>query len=318
MNRLKNAGETERTMKKSIHGGIAIITAILVALLSLTLPATAQDDTIVVGGKNFTEQYILPKMASLLLEKAGFETESQTGVGSAVARRSLVNGQIDLYYEYTGTAYTVFYKESDRDVMTDEQEVYEWVKEKDKEKGLVWLEPVQFNNTYTMMMREKQADKLGIESISDLSDYINNNPDSLVIGVNAEFWERPDGFKPLMKTYDFRVPYDKVKKMDSGLVYKALRDENVDVSMGFATDGRINAFGFTTLTDDKNYFPAYNPAPVVRKPVLDKHPKIREALKPLTDTLTTDQMQALNAAVDIEHKDVSVVAREWLEKKGLL
>ena len=279
--------------------------------------SSAQDKKIVVGGKNFTEQYILPELAKDLLEKNGFDVDLKTGVGSVVARQSLENGQMDFYYEYTGTAYTVYYKQDDRAVMTDPQKVYQWVKDADAEKGLIWLQPVNFNNTYTLMMRNEQAEKLGIVSISDLSKYVSEHPDELVIGVNAEFWERPDGFKPLMKYYDFQVPYDKIKKMDSGLVYKALKDKNVDVSMGFATDGRIAAFDFVTLKDDKNYFPDYSPAPVVRKEILEKYPNLPEILKPIAENLTTEQMQQLNSAVDVEHRDVGVVAKEWLESQGL-
>jgi osmoprotectant transport system substrate-binding protein len=168
------------------------------------------------------------------------------------------------------------------------------------------------------MMRQEQATNLGIKTISQLSEYMNEHPEKLVIGVNAEFWERPDGFKPLMRTYGFKVPYDKIRKMESGLVYKALKDKNVDVSMGFATDGRIAAFGFVNLKDDKSYFPVYNPAPVVRKRVLQAHPEIRKILQPLADKLTTEDMQELNAEVDVEHRDVSEVTGEWLKKKGLL
>lgn len=288
------------------------------ALIVMPVNGVAADKKIVVGGKNFTEQYILPELAKDLLEKNGFEVKLQTGIGSVVARQSLENGQIDMYYEYTGTAYTVYYKQDSRDIMTDPQKVYQWVKDADAKKGLIWLEPVEFNNTYTLMMRKEQAKELGIKSISELSKYVNEHPGKLVIGVNAEFWERPDGLKPLMKYYDFRIPYDKIKKMDSGLVYKALKDKNVDVSMGFATDGRIVEFGFVNLQDDKSYFPAYNPAPVVRKEILDKYPEIGEILKPIAENLTTDQMQKLNAEVDVQHKDVSDAAKQWLESKKLL
>jgi len=147
---------------------------------------------------------------------------------------------------------------------------------------------------------------------------MNEHPGNLVIGVNAEFWERPDGFKPLMRTYGFKVPYDKIRKMESGLVYKALKDKNVDVSMGFATDGRIAAFGFINLKDDKSYFPVYNPAPVIREEVLKAHPGIRKILQTIADKLTTAEMQELNAEVDVDHREVGVVAGEWLKKKGLL
>jgi osmoprotectant transport system substrate-binding protein len=306
-------------MEVAMKARFVLIPGLVLIISLLARPCVSQGkEAIIIGGKNFTEQYILAELAKNLLEKHGLRVRLKTGVGSAVVRQSLVNDQIDLYYEYTGTAYTVYYKQSNRDIMTDQQNVYAWVKEADAQKGLIWLKPVEFNNTYTLMMREKQAKRLGIKTISELSAYMNDHPGKLVIGVNAEFWERPDGFKPLMKTYGFEVPYDTIRKMQSGLVYKALKDKNVDVSMGFATDGRITAFGFTTLEDHKSYFPVYNPAPVVREQVLQEHPEIREILQPIADKLTTEEMQELNSAVDVQHKDVTIVTRDWLKKKGLL
>ncbi len=296
------------------------LTGIAVCLgLVLLVPGLASaEKKIAVGGKNFTEQYILANFAKVLLEDRGFEVEMKTGVGSSVCRQSLEHGQMDMYFEYTGTGYTVFLKQDDKEIMSDADKVYEWVKNADAKNGLIWLEPLQFNNTYTLLMREDQAQELGISSISDLAEFMNENPDELTIGVNAEFWERPDGFKPLMKLYDFRVPYGKVRKMDSGLVYQALRDKNVDVSMGFATDGRIAAFGFTILEDDKNYFPTYNPSPVVREDALEKYPELKEVFQPLSKHLTTTEMQKLNAEVDLENKDEEKVAREWLKANGLI
>ena len=303
-------------MSKSNKISFCILT-ILFCLISFSA-VTFAEKKIVVGGKNFTEQYILSGMAKILLEKNGFEVEMRTGVGSTIARKSLENGQIDLYYEYTGTAYTIYHKQKDRSIMTDRVKCYNWVKDADASEGLIWLDPVRFNNTYTLLMRKKQAEKLGIKSISDLSRYINRNMKKLVIGMGAEFWERPDGFKPLMKLYGFTVPYNRLIKMDDGLVYKALKEKQVDVSMGFSTDGRISAFGFVVLKDDKSYFPVYNPAPVVRKEVLDKYPQIRNILKPVSKKLTTQEMRHLNALVDIDHREVHEVALEWLKRKGII
>jgi osmoprotectant transport system substrate-binding protein len=305
-------------MGKKSWTAVATSLVLAVALFTGGKYIHARENHLVVGGKNFTEQYLLAEMAGILLERNGFSVELKTGVGSVVARKSLLNGQIDLYYEYTGTAYTVFYKKSDRAVMTDRRAVYQWVKEADAERGLIWLDPVQFNNTYTLMMREEHARKLGIQRIGDLASYVQDHPDQLTLGVNAEFWERPDGLKPLMEHYGFQVPFDRIKRMESGLVYKALREGNVDVSMGFATDGRIRAFGFTTLKDDKSFFPDYSPAPVVGSEVLEAHGQISEILRPIAEHLTTEEMRRLNAAVDVEHKDVHSVARSWLQEKGLL
>ncbi len=278
----------------------------------------AQDKTITVGGKNFTEQYLLPELAGLLLEKAGFTVTARTGVGTAIARESLETGQIDFYYEYTGTAYTVFYRQKDKDIMTDPQKVYEWVKIKDADKGLVWLAPVSFNNTYTIMMRQEDAEKKGVKSISDFGRYVEKNPQDIVFALEAEFWERPDGLKALMKKYNFTMPVQAVKRMDMGLTYLALRNGQVSAAMGFATDGRISAFNLVSLKDDKRFFPVYNPVPVVRQEVLDKYPELPGILKPLSEKLDTATIQRLNAEVDVEHKDVKSVAQAWLTEEGLL
>ena len=294
------------------------IICMMLAVLLLPGSVFAKDKTIVVGGKNFTEQYMLAELGGILLKNAGMDVDIKTGVGSVIARKSLENGQFDLYYEYTGTAYTVYFKQNDMEIMTVPEKCYNWLKEKDAQNDLVWLDPVKFNNTYTLMMKKKQADSLGIVSISDLAAYVNKNPDELIFALDSEFWERPDGFKKVMKTYEFRLPAKKVKKMQVGLTYQALKDGLVNSAMGFATDGRIAAFGFVNLVDDKSFFPVYNPVPVVRKEILDKYPQIREILKPIADNLTTEEMQQLNASVDVEHKQVNEVATQWLKSKNLI
>jgi osmoprotectant transport system substrate-binding protein len=168
------------------------------------------------------------------------------------------------------------------------------------------------------MMKKPQAEKLGISSISDLAAYVEKNPDHLTVGVGTEFWNRPDGYKKLAKVYDLNLPFDNIKKMSLGLAYQALKDEQINVGMGFATDGRIAAFNFVNLEDDKQFFPVYNPAPVVRKELLDKYPEIKNILQPLAENLGTSEMQAMNKAVDVEHKSEPDVAQEWLKEKGLL
>ena len=295
-----------------------VLPAILISALLLPGSIFAKEKSLIVGGKNFTEQLLLPELAGIILEQAGFDVTLKTGVGTAIARKSLENAQIDLYYEYTGSAYTLFYKQKDKEIMTVPEKVYSWVKKADSEKGLVWLDPVNFNNTYTLMMRKKEAEKLGIKSISDLGAYVSKNPDKLIFALGAEFWERPDGFKGLMKTYNFNLPIKQVKKMSMGLTYQALQKKLVNSAAGFATDGRIAAFGFVNLVDDKFFFPVYNPAPVVRKGILDKYPEIEGILKPIADNLTTEEMQQLNKAVDVDHKQVHAVAMDWLKSKNLI
>jgi osmoprotectant transport system substrate-binding protein len=300
-----------RTLLKSVTS------LVVVCLVSLAMPCLAQEKAITVGGKNFTEQYLLPELAKILLEKNGFQVELKTGLPTNMARKALLTGEIDLYYEYTGTAYTVFYKQNDPKIMSDPQGVYGWVKDEDAKKDLAWLDPVKLNNTYTLMMKKAQAEKLGISSISDLAAYVDEHPEDLIMGVGTEFWNRPDGFKKLSQVYGMKFPFDKVKKMSDGLAYQALKDDQVDVSMGFATDGRIAAFGFVNLEDDKQFFPVYNPAPVVRAEVLETHPEIETILEPLAENLSTNDMQKMNKAVDVEHQPETAVAEEWIKQKNL-
>lgn len=302
-------------MRTLLKGASALV--VFICLVSLAMPGLAQEKTVTVGGKNFTEQYLLPELAKILLEKNGFQVELKTGLPTNMARKAVLTGEIDLYYEYTGTAYTVFYKENDPQIMSDPQGVYSWVKEKDAQKDLVWLDPVKLNNTYTLMMKKAQAEKLGIASISDLAAYVDKHPEELIMGVGTEFWNRPDGFKKLSQVYGMKFPLDNIKKMSDGLAYQALKDDQVDVSMGFATDGRIAAFGFVNLEDDKQFFPVYNPAPVVRQEVLETYPEIEAILEPLAENLSTSDMQEMNKAVDVEHRPETTVAEEWIKEKGL-
>ena len=295
-----------------------VLPAILVLALLLPGSVLAKDKSLTVGGKDYTEQFLLSELASILLEQAGFDVTLKTGVGSVIARKSLENAQFDLYYEYTGTAYTLYYKQKDTEIMTVPEKIYDWVKNADSEKGIVWLDPVKFNNTYTLMMNKAEAEKLAIKSISDLGVYVTKNPDTLIFALDSEFWERPDGFKGVMKMYNFKLPPKQVKKMSVGITYQALKEGLVNSAMGFATDGRIAAFGFVNLEDDKSFFPVYNPVPVVRKEILDTYPEIQTILKPLADNLTTEEMQQLNMAVDVDHKQVHDVAMDWLKGKNLI
>ncbi|RLB16865.1 MAG: glycine/betaine ABC transporter substrate-binding protein [Deltaproteobacteria bacterium] len=305
-------------MKKGFRALFICTVVVFATCLCLPGSSMSAEKKIVIGGKNFTEQYLLPELAKDLLEKAGFKVELKTGLATNLARKALEQGEIDFYYEYTGTAYTVFFKQKDPEIMNDSVKVYSWVRDKDKKNSLIWLDPVQFNNTYTLMMQKSEAQKKGIKSISDLAGYVNQHPKDLIFGVGTEFWARPDGFRKLMKDYGFRVPAGKVKKMSIGLAYSALKNGQIAVGMGFATDGRIAAFGFVNLVDDKKFFPVYNPAPVMRVKVLKKYPEIRNILKPLADNLSTPEMQEMNKRVDVGHEAEAKVAKDWLRKKGLL
>jgi osmoprotectant transport system substrate-binding protein len=196
-------------------------------------------------------------------------------------------------------------------------ETYKKVKELDAAKGLVWLNPSKANNTYGLAMNEADAKKLGIVSISDLAAKVKGGA-KLTFASNAEFYARPDGLKPMEEACGFEFSREDVKRMDTGLVYQALKEHQVDVGLVFATDGRIPAFHFVMLKDDRNFFPNYALTPVVRKQVLDANPKLADALNALSAKLDDATMARLNASVDVDKKTVEDVAHGFLKEQGLI
>ncbi|SDM68303.1 osmoprotectant transport system substrate-binding protein [Franzmannia pantelleriensis] len=282
------------------------------ALAAASTAATAAD--LSVGGKNFTEQQIIASMTSQYLEALGYDVDNRAGMGSAVLRQAQENGQIDLYWEYTGTSLITYNDISER---LDPEETYARVKELDAEVGLVWLEPSDANNTYGLAMREDDAEERGIVTISDLAAAINDG-EALTLASNAEFYARDDGLRPLQEMYEFEFGRRNVSRMDTGLTYPALRDGEVDVSVVFATDGRIPAFDLRVLEDDLEYFPAYALTPVIREETLEAFPELEEQLNALSALLDDETMAELNARVDVERETIERVAEAFLEEHDLL
>jgi len=290
------------------------ILAFVAGALLVNVVSTSAAQNIVVGGKNFTEQQIMSQMTAQLLQAKGFKVDVKAGMGSAVVRQAQESGQIDVYWEYTGTSLITYNKINDRMSAAD---TYAKVKELDAAKGLVWLNPSKANNTYSLAMNQDDAKKQGIVTISDLAAKVKGGA-KLTFASNAEFYARPDGLKPLEQAYGFEFPRDNVKRMDTGLVYQALKEKQVDVGLVFATDGRVPAFNFVVLKDDKGFFPNYALTPVVRKQVLDANPKLAEYLNALSAKLDDATMARLNASVDVDKKTVEDVARTFLKEQGLV
>ena len=282
------------------------------ALAASTVLAAAQ--TLVVGGKNFTEQQLMAEMTTQLLGTKGFKIDKRAGLGTAPLRQALEAGQVDLYWEYTGTSLITFNKVSEK---LDAAATYAKVKELDGAKGLVWLNPSKANNTYALAMRKADASAKGIKSLSELAAKVKGGS-ALKFGCNAEFYARPDGLAPMQKAYDFEFGRENVVRMDTGLVYAALKDAQVDVGLVFATDGRIPAFDFVVLADDKGFFPSYALTPVVRKDTLDKNPKLADLLNGLSAKLDDATMAKLNATVDVEKKTIEEVSSTFLRSQGLI
>jgi osmoprotectant transport system substrate-binding protein len=293
----------------------SVIRAAATGLVALALAWTANAQTIVVGGKAFTEQQIMTAMTVELLKAKGFTPERKAGMGSAAVRAALENGQIDVYWEYTGTGLNVYNKIADK--FPNAEDAYKRLKEVDGAKGIVWLNMSPVNNTYAFAMNKDDAQKRGLLTMSDLAKAINGGA-KLTFASNAEFYARPDGLPGWQSAYGFEFDRDNVKRMDTGLTYSALKERQVDTAVVFATDGRIPAFNFIVLKDDKNYAPPYNMTPVVRKEILDKNPKLAEPLNALSAKLNNDNMAKLNASVDVDKKTVEDVAHGFLKEQGLI
>lgn len=292
---------------------ITILLLGIILIFSLTgCFGTSKENTITIGGKNFTEQDILVYlMQGIIEDRTDLKVVTKPFLGGTnIVAQALEKGDLDLYAEYTGTALVNILGQKS---MNDSQAVYDKVKKiYQEEKNLVWLKPLGFNNTYTLTMRADKAEKLGIETYSDL---VEKAP-GLVLGATQEFLERSDGYKGLQKVYG--IKFKDTKGFDPGLTYAAVRDGKVDVNDAFATDGRIPAFNLKVLKDDKNFFPPYYAAPVIRQDTLKKHPEVAEALNLLAGRLDDRQMAELNAQVDLEGKDAKSVAQAWLKSEGLI
>ncbi len=279
-------------------------------------PAIAdQKVSLTIGGKDFTEQRILSKMTAIYLKEKGYQVNEVGSMASAVVRLALENNQIDLYWEYTGTALVLYQKQP---AEADPERAYAKVSGKDKEKQLIWLNKADFNNTYAFLMQRDKAKELGIVTISDLANLVSENPQQIVFASNAEFYARTDGIQGLQVKYRFEFPLQNVVRMDTGLLYDALKNDEVDVSVGFATDGRIKGYRLVALEDDLQFFPAYSASPVVRQEVLEKNPEIAVLINSISERLDTDTIIKLNYLVDVEHQDVAEVVREWLSAQELL
>src|SRR5262249_48498524 len=217
--------------------------------------------------------------------------------------------QIDAYVEYTGTGLTAILKEP---LATDSASVYDKVRTAYLSRyGVEWTEPLGFNNTFAMIIRKADAQKLNVRTISDAVAYSSG----WTAGFGYEFIEREDGYPGLVKAYGLRFPKSP-RIMDLGLTYKAVAERQVDFIAGNSTDGLIDALGLVVLEDDKHYFPPYDAAPLLRTNVAQKHPEVREAFKDLGGKVSAEDMRRMNHAVDGDHRDVKEVVREFLATKN--
>lgn len=300
------------------RGTLKILLLALVGLLlfagcgrSASTTDTNQKVKIVIASKPFSEQYILGHMAAMLIRgKAGLDTDmSKIGMGpTEMLHPAMKKGQIDIYPEYTGTAWMAVLKmpvEQNKDV------IYQQTKKLYEEKyRMHWMPTLGFQNTFAVATTQETAKKFNAKTIGDIS-----NIDGLVLIGDATAFSRVDEYPGLKKTYGLR---GEEKVVDVNFYYEALKQKEGDIALVFSTDGRLKQYNLVVLEDTKKFFPPYETAYIVRKAIIDKYPKVQEALNLLSGKINERTMIDLNYKVEVEKQDPEKVAEAFLRSKGLL
>lgn len=299
--------------KKVVSGALLVV--ILVAIIggiwawhnNQSSEAQQSSTTIRVGSKDFTENLVIAEIYALALEDNGYTVERVSNISSSLIHNSIVNDEIDLYPEYTGTGLLSVLGE---DMETDPEKVYKTVKKEYEEQfNLTWLDYASANDSQGLVIRTETANLLNIKTISDLQAHASE----LRFASQGEFDEREDGLPGLEKTYG-TFNWKSSKVYDNSLKYSVLENDEADVTPAYTTEGQlVNTDKFTLLEDDKQFWPPYNLAPVVRDNILDDNPDIKTILNNISAKLDTETVTELNAKVDVDGQEYTDVAKEYYD-----
>lgn len=278
-----------------------------------------------VSSKQFTEQRVLGYLAyEALSENTDLEINDETGLGGTTQNfEALRNEEIDLYWEYTGTALLTLPPQHD-DPIADSDEIHAEVKaEFEEEHGITFLDYAPLDNAYVLTGNPDWHEETGIDTLSELAEHVNDGNTDLEQVMNAEFSERDDGWPGLVDHYDFDDDAvddlaDNTRTVDDEVVYQVVGEGEADIGMGFNTDPRILQFDLHVFEDDEDFFPAYNAAPMVREELLEESPEIGDVLDELTPLLDTETIREMNNEVANEDRNPQNVAAEFLEDEGLV
>jgi osmoprotectant transport system substrate-binding protein len=275
--------------------------------------------TVVVGSKDFTENIIFGHITMVALKAAGAKVTDRTNIkGSVNVRTAQLAGDVDVYWEYTGTAWITYLNHTDP--IPDSQQQYDAVVKEDKEKNhVVWGAIAPANNTYAMAVREEKAKEWNLNSLSDLAAFAKSNPAEASFCLESEFTGRNDGWPGMTKMYGMNVPASSVKTVDTGVVYtETKKGESCNFGEVFTTDGRISNLNLRVLKDDKKFFPIYNPALTVNGATAAKYPSLTKILEPITAKLDDKAIRKLNERVDVKGEQVAQVAADWMKEEGFI
>jgi osmoprotectant transport system permease protein len=296
-----------RTPRRALAAAAAATIGVI--LLGSVAVISSRRTAIVVGSKNFTEQLILGEIVAQTIEReTGLPVDRRLNLGGTlICERALAGGDIDVYVEYTGTALTAVFHQP---LAGDTAAVLQTVRDAYARTGRTLLEPLGFNNTFTILIRGADARTLHLKTIDDAA----GQAPRWRAGFGYEFLERPDGFPGLSKKYGLRFA-EPPRVMDLALTYRALASGQVDVIAGDATAGLIQALDLFPLEDNRRYFPPYDAVPVARAAMLLRYPEVHRALTALAGTISASDMQAMNHAADAGREDPSAIARRFLDRR---
>lgn len=296
-------------MKKTLL--IISIAVLLIAAFVFT-GCAPKEKKVVVASKPFAESYILAEMITYLIEdNTDIIVEQKLGIGGGTSniQPAMLEGEIDIYPEYTGTGWLFVLKE---ELIEDPMELYESVRDKYlSEYDIVWSELYGFNDTFGVAVKETLATELGVVTYTDLAAASTD----LNLGAEPDFYERDDGYPGLEEMYGF--DFGTKTQLDIGLKYEAIISDQVDVIIVFSTDGRLEEAKLVVLKDDMNFFPSYFAATLIRAETLKEYPELEAVLAMLDGKISDEEMTYMNYLVEVENKDAKVVAFDFLKEKGL-
>lgn len=278
-----------------------------------------EDVNITVGSKNFTENILLGYISEVALTAAGANVEDLTNIqGSPSNRLALEKGDIDLYWEYTGTSWINY--QGQTEAIPDEQEQYDAVKQVDEEEfGIAWLDYSPVNDQYALATTREFADQHQLATLSDMVALLEEDPSLGTMCLESEFISRQDGLAGAEETYGFDVPSANIKTFGLGTIYATIAAGNTcNFGEVFTTDGRVLTLDLAVLEDDKQTFPQYNAAVTLRTEFLDRYPQIADVLDPISAALTNEVILDLSVRIDGDGVDPAVVARDWLVEEGFV
>ncbi|MGC1213784.1 MAG: glycine betaine ABC transporter substrate-binding protein [Micromonospora sp.] len=286
---------------------------------SIKEDASLKGQTIVVGSKDFTENIVFGHITMQALKAAGAQVEDRTNIkGSVNVRKALLSGDVDIYWEYTGTAWITYLGHTDP--IQDSQKQYEAVVKEDKDKNkVVWGPIAPANNTYALAVREEKAKEWNLTNLSDLAAFAKSHPQDATFCLESEFAGRNDGWPGLTKAYGMDVPAANVKLVDTGVVYtETKKGESCNFGEVFTTDGRISNLNLRVLEDDRKFFPIYNPAPTLNGETAATYASILKILEPIVAKLDDETIRKLNEKVDVKGEPVAQVVSDWMKAEEFI